>query len=151
MKNIHTFVSSSVSVIIFWAGQSFFTLKTILCKPFDHWCLPMKPKEAKDCSEILRVVGKDYAEASEILNASMKGVTREAQSLKKLWREKNQSRLVRLGVAIMLIPDPGFSDVVGAAVVAAGLIHNRIKNSGIYLEDVYKTYPRLLKELYSSK
>jgi hypothetical protein len=111
----------------------------------------LKPKEVKSYAEILEELNKDYAETGKILQDSMKSITTGVGSLKTLWREKNQSRLIKLGVAIMLIPDPGFSDVVGAAVVAAGLVQNKIKNSGLYLEDVYKTYPRLFKELHSAR
>jgi hypothetical protein len=111
----------------------------------------MKPKEAKDCLEILREIKKDFRDAGSDANSSMNGVAREAQDLKKLWREKNQSKLVKAGVALILFPDPVVSDVVGAGLVAAGLLHDRIKNSGLFLEDVFKTYPRLLKELQSAR
>jgi hypothetical protein len=111
----------------------------------------LKPKEAKECSEILREVGKDSVDLAGVANGSMRGVAREAQSLKKLWREKNQSKLVKIGVALILFPDPTISDVVGTGLVATGLLHDRIKNSGIFLEDIYKTYPRLFKELQSAR
>jgi hypothetical protein len=111
----------------------------------------VKPKELKDCSEVLHEVSKDYVEVGEVFNGSMKGVAREAHSLKKLWRSNNHSKLVKIGVALILFPDPTISDVVGTAMVAAGLVHDKVKNSGLFLEDVYKTYPRLLKELYSVK
>lgn len=54
-------------------------------------------------------------------------------------------------MALILFPDPTISDFVGKAMVAAGLVHDEIRNSGLYLEDVYKTYLRLLKELYVTK
>jgi hypothetical protein len=111
----------------------------------------MKPKEVKNCSEILREIKKDFQDAGSNANGSMKDITREAQNLKKLWRENNQSKLVKAGVALILFPDPVVSDVVGAGLVAAGLLHDRMKNSGLFLEDVFKTYPRLLKELQSAR
>ena len=111
----------------------------------------MKPKEAKDCSEILHEIKKDFQDTGSDAHGSMKGVEREAQSLKKLWREKNQSKLVKIGVALILFPDPTISDVVGTGLVAAGLLHDRIKNSGLFMEDVFKTYPRLFKELQSAR
>lgn len=111
----------------------------------------VKPKNLKDYSEILREVSKDYVEVGGILKGAMKGVAREARSMKKLWRSNNRSPLIKIGVALILFPDPTISDFVGTAMVAAGLVHDKIKHSGLYLEDVYKTYPRLLKELYLSK
>jgi hypothetical protein len=111
----------------------------------------VKTKELKDNIEILREINKDYVEMSEILNDNLKSVARETRSLNKLWRSKNHSKLVKIGMALILFPDPTISDVVGTAMVAAGLLHNKVKNSGLYLEDVYKTYPKLLKELYLEK
>lgn len=111
----------------------------------------MKLKEAKECAEILREVNKDYVEVGRIFNDSMKDVAKETHSLNKLWRSKSKSKLIKIGLALILFPDPTISDVVGTGLVAAGLVHDRIKNSGLYLEDVYKTYPRLLKQLYVEK
>jgi hypothetical protein len=59
--------------------------------------------------------------------------------------------LIKIGVALILFPDPTISDIIGTAMVAAGLLHNKVKNSGLFLEDVYKTYPHLLKELRLAK
>jgi len=111
----------------------------------------VKTKELKDNIEILREINKDYVEMSEILNDNLKSVARETRSLNKLWRSKNHSKLIKIGMALILFPDPTISDVVGTAMVAAGLLHDKVKNSGLYLEDVYKTYPKLLKELYLEK
>jgi hypothetical protein len=111
----------------------------------------MNLKEVKDYSTMLREVGRDYVETGEIFTASMKGVAQEVRSTKKLWRSNNRSPLIKLGVALILFPDPIISDILGSAMVAAGLVHDKIKNSGLYLEDVYKAYPRLLKELYLTK
>ncbi|MEM2102260.1 MAG: hypothetical protein QXM22_01945 [Candidatus Bathyarchaeia archaeon] len=111
----------------------------------------MKTKELKDNIEVLREINKDYVEMSEILNDNLKSVARETHSLNKLWRSKNHSKLVKIGMALILFPDPTISDFVGTAMVAAGLLHDKVKNSGLYLEDVYKTYPKLLKELYLEK
>jgi len=111
----------------------------------------VKPKELKKQVEMLNEVNRDYAEMGAILHDSLKGVARETRSLNKLWRSKSRSKLVKIGMALILFPDPTISDVVGTAMVAAGVVHDRIKNSGLYLEDVYKTYPRLLKDLYLEK
>jgi len=111
----------------------------------------MKPKEAQDSSKILQKVKDDFQDAGVDAACSLKGTASAASDLKKLWREKNKSKLVKIGVALILFPDPTISDVVGTGLVAAGLLHDRIKNSGLFLEDISKTYPRLLKELQSAR
>ena len=111
----------------------------------------MKTKEAQNSSKILHEVKADFQGVGSDAACSLKGTAAEARDLKKLWREKNQSKLVKAGVALILFPAPVVSDVAGVGLVAAGLLHDRIKNSGLFLEDVYKTYPRLFKELQSAR
>ena len=50
---------------------------------------------------------------------------------------------------MIAFPDPTISDIVGSALVAAGLIQMKMKHSALHVEDVYKTFPQVLKELDS--
>lgn len=111
----------------------------------------MKPKDAKDCSKMLHEIKDDTIFTRNVAGNSMTSVARETYELGKLWREKNKSRLVKIGVTLILLPDPGISNVVGAGLVAAGLLQDKIKNSGLFLEDIAKTYPRLFKELQQAR
>ena len=78
----------------------------------------------------------------------IKGTAREVEVAKKLWREGNKSRLIKLGVAIIMIPEPTpVSPAVGACLVAAGAVQKGIQNRSIYLEDVTKTFKNTLKDV----
>lgn len=75
----------------------------------------------------------------------------ELKSTQKLWRTDNSSALVKLGLLLIAFPDPTVSDIVGSALVAAGLIQMKMRNSALHMEDVYRTFPTVLRELGSIK
>lgn len=109
----------------------------------------MKPKELKDLADAIRESSSSRVETAHILNTSMREFTGELKSSQKLWKKSGTSILIKAGLALIAFPDPTISDIVGAGLVAAGLIHTKIKNSALHVEDVYKTFPHVIKELGS--
>jgi len=85
------------------------------------------------------------------IDAVMHGFTRELDSTQKLWRKGNNSFLIKAGLALIAFPDPTVTDVLGSALVAAGLVQLKMKNSKLHVEDVYKAFPKVVKELASIK
>jgi len=111
--------------------------------------IAVKSKELKNWADALRESAFNRAETAYILHSSMKGFTGELQSTQKLWRKSGSPALIKIGLALIAFPDPTISDIVGSALVAAGLIQLKMKNSALHVEDVYKTFPQVLKELGS--
>lgn len=109
----------------------------------------MKSKELKDWADALKETASNRAETAHVLHSSMSGLTRELQSAQKLWRKGSSPILIKLGLALIAFPDPTISDIIGSAMVAAGLMQLKMKNSALHVEDVYKTFPQVLKELAS--
>jgi len=71
---------------------------------------------------------------------------------KKLWRAGNQSRLIRIGMALIIFPDPSpTTEVVGACFVAVGAVKKGIQNRSIFMEDIGKTFQSTFKEMVSAK
>jgi len=108
-------------------------------------------KEAKDLVEVLRQLSLSRKETMNTMNTVMRGVSEELVSTQKLWRKGNNSFLIKAGLALIAFPDPTISDVVGSAMVAAGLIQLKMRNSVLHVEDVYKTFPSVVKELGAIK
>jgi len=75
----------------------------------------------------------------------------ELHNTQRLWKQSKKPFLIQLGIALIAFPDPTISDVVGAALVAAGLIQLKMRNSALHVEDVYKTFPKVVKELFAIK
>jgi len=110
----------------------------------------MKEEDLKNKAILLRELGSSYGETAVTMSAAMKGFTEELRFAQRLSKRNNgNSRLIQIGLALIAFPDPTISDVLGAAFIAAGLVQNKIRRSSLQLEDVYKTFPELVKELHS--
>ena len=56
--------------------------------------------------------------------------------------------MVKIGLTLIAFPLPiVIDDVLGCTLLAGGLIQRKIKNSALYLEDIGKIFPDLIKEL----
>ena len=86
---------------------------------------------------VLRELGLSYSETLEVLHE----MSKDANRAQKLWRGEKKSKLIKLALTLITFPEPTpISETVGAAVLVAGLVQNRIKNSTLHVEDVYKTF-----------
>ena len=108
----------------------------------------MKLEEAKTVAE----AATDLAENGQDFSNVMSGVSRDLKRTKKLWREGNKSRLIKIGVTLIMFPEPTpISETVGACFVAAGAIQKGIQSRSMFMEDIRKTFQSTLKEVYATK
>jgi hypothetical protein len=108
----------------------------------------MKLEEAKTAAEALT----DLAENGQDFSNVVRGVSRDLKNTKKLWREGNKSRLIKIGVTLIMFPEPTpISETVGACFVAAGAIQKGIQSRSMFMEDIRKTFQSTLKEVYATK
>jgi hypothetical protein len=97
----------------------------------------VEAKELKRMAVVLQELGLSYTETLEVINEMAKDVN----NAKKLWRDGYKSKLIKLAITLITFPEPTpISETMGAAVLVAGLIQNRIKKSTLHIEDVYKTF-----------
>ena len=97
----------------------------------------MEKKELKRMAVVLQELGLSYSDTIEVLHEMSKDVN----NAKKLWRGEQKSKLIKLALTLITFPEPTpISETVGAAVLVAGLVQNRIKKSTLHVEDVYKTF-----------
>jgi len=94
---------------------------------------------------------KELSESYGDLAQALKGTARGAKATKELWRSGRRSWLIKVGLALIAFPDPTVSDVVGSAMVAAGLVQEGIRRRTLHVDDVYKTFQNTLKGVQSSK
>ena len=111
----------------------------------------MNKEEAKNLVELLKEYSENRNQTVNTAHNAMHGFTSELHSVQKLWRQGNKSFLIKAGLALIAFPDPIISDVIGSAMIAAGLIQLKMRNSTLYVDDVYKTFPRVVKELGTIK
>ncbi|MGQ9551716.1 MAG: hypothetical protein ACUVUE_04735 [Candidatus Bathycorpusculaceae bacterium] len=104
----------------------------------------MKVEEAKVVASSVNELVESYLDFLD----TMKGAVEEVKAKKKLSREGNKSRLIKIGLALIAFPEPTpISETIGSCFVAAGLIQKGIQSRAIYVEDVSRTFQKTLKEI----
>jgi len=111
----------------------------------------MDKNEAENIAELLKEYSKSRNQTSATTAKAVNGFTDGLHSTRKLWKQGNKPILIKAGLALIAFPDPTISDVVGSAMVAAGLIQLKMRNSALHVDDVYKTFPKVVKELAAIK
>jgi hypothetical protein len=110
--------------------------------------MQMKVEEAKTAVKALNELNESYIE----LFGAIRGTADSAEASKRLWRAGNKSRLIKIGMAIIMIPEPTpISPVVGGCLVAAGAVQKGIQNRALYVEDITKTFKNTLKDVWATK
>lgn len=107
----------------------------------------MKPDEAKALATALSELNESYADFLQ----SLSGTVREVKASKKLWNNGSKPWLIRLGVALIVFPEPVISDVLGSLLIAAGTIQEGIRRRALHIEDIPKTFQSVMKELRASE
>ena len=108
----------------------------------------MKPEELETIVIALRDLGVSYEETVDL----MSGVTKDVKSLRAIWGKPGGggvkgSKLVKLGISLIAFPIPtiGIKKSLGAMLIAAGLVQERMKH--LHVADVYSTFQDVNKEL----
>ena len=108
----------------------------------------MKTEEMKAATKALNELNESYSD----LFGALKGTARDVKAAKKLWRAGNDSRLIKIGVALIVFPEPTpISETIGSCFVAAGVVQKGIRNRAIFLEDIAKTFKNTLKDMWAVK
>jgi hypothetical protein len=104
----------------------------------------VEKQELKRMSVVLQELGLSYSETLEVIHEMSKDV----HNAQKLWRGEKKSKLIKIALTLITLPEPTpISETVGAAVLVAGVVQNRIKNSALHVEDVYKTFKDVNKDI----
>jgi hypothetical protein len=94
----------------------------------------------------------ELAESGKDLHRVVKDTNRQVAATKKLWREGNKSKLIKIGVACIMFPDPSpVGEIIGAGLIAAGLVQKGIQKRTLYIGDLKKTFESTLRELNSTQ
>lgn len=107
----------------------------------------MKNSDYKALSNVLKELNESY---SDFL-CSMKDTVRAAKAAKKLWHDGQKPWLIKLGLALVLFPEPVVSDALGTLLIAAGTVQEGLRRRALHVEDVPKTFKSVLKELQAAQ
>ena len=108
----------------------------------------MRAEELETMVVALRELGLSYEETVRLMSE----VTIDSKFLRSLWGKPNAggqkgSRLIKLGVSLIAFPIPtiGIKKSLGATLIVAGLIRERMKH--LHVADVYSTFKDVNREL----
>jgi hypothetical protein len=95
-------------------------------------------------------LGETYTESAELLSG-MTGAMNEANQLYDHGYGGAGNSLIKFGITLILIPEPFMvSDVIGAGIVAAGFLYNKIVPPPIYIDNIFDTIQEQVKALQSA-
>jgi len=108
----------------------------------------VRPEELETIIAALRELGLSYEETAKLMSK----VTKDAKTLRGLWGKpgaggRKRSGLIKLGVSLIAFPIPtiGIKKSLGATLIVAGLIRERMKH--LHVADVYSTFKDVNREL----
>jgi hypothetical protein len=107
----------------------------------------LKLEEAKAIANALNELNESYADFLQSLN----GTIREVKASKKLWNGGNKPWLIKLGLALIVFPEPILSDILGSLLIAAGTVQEGIRRRALHVEDIPKTFQNVMRELRASE
>ena len=108
----------------------------------------MKPEQIKAATEAMKELSESYV---DVIGA-VKSTANTVADTKKLWREGNKSRLIKIGLSLIVFPEPTpISETIGACFIAAGAVQKGIKSRAIYMEDITKTFKNTFKDVVAIK
>ncbi|UCD26224.1 MAG: hypothetical protein JSV75_04820 [Candidatus Bathyarchaeota archaeon] len=118
------------------------------CKECLKEGIGLKPEELETMVTTLRELSLSYNETTKLMSEAAKDV----KSLRSLWGKPNaggqkSSRLIKLGVSLIAFPIPtiGIKKSLGAILIAAGLVQERMKH--LHVADVYSTFQDVSREI----
>lgn len=80
---------------------------------------------------------------------SIKGTVREVKTAKKLWKNADRPWLIKLGLALIVFPEPAVSDILGSILIAVGTVQEGMRRRALHVEDIPRTFQNIFKELQS--
>ncbi|MEM3551469.1 MAG: hypothetical protein QXN87_09110 [Candidatus Bathyarchaeia archaeon] len=107
----------------------------------------MKSEELKTLAVTINELSESYVD----LLQSLKGTIRQVKATKQLWKDGRKPILIKLGLALIVFPEPAVSDVLGSILIAAGTLQEGVRRRALYLEDVPKTFHNVIKEIQATK
>jgi len=103
----------------------------------------VEPRKLKTIAAMLQELGLSYEETLEV----MKEVAKDSRYVERLLKKGDETRLVKIGLALIAFPEPFVSDILGTILVSAGIIQAKIKHSTLHIEDLYKTFQDVNRNL----
>ncbi len=110
--------------------------------------ITMKPPRISHVVEVADELAESHKDAASLLSGVHESMV-EMNNLYSHGYGGPGNGLVRLGVSLVMIPEPFMiTDVVGGGVIATGLLYNRVVPQTLYIDDVFETIQEQVKAIH---
>ncbi len=106
----------------------------------------MKSNDVKAISNIPKISNEMSESYTDFLRI-LKETVEEVRTTKKLWKNGNKPWLIKLGLALIVFPEPLISDILGSLLIAAGTIQEGLCRRAMRVEDISETFQRIMRDL----
>jgi hypothetical protein len=111
-------------------------------------CEDMDKPDTNPIVAASRELGRSFTEAAGLVGGVSEGVKEVNQLYDHGYGGAGKS-MVRLGVALVMVPEPLLIlDVVGGGFIAAGLVYNRVSPPPMYVDDVFRSIAEQVKAIH---
>jgi hypothetical protein len=105
-------------------------------------------KEAENTAKLVAQTATEVSQSHKDTCTALRNTKDLAIVNRKLWKEGNKSKLIQIGIALIVFPEPTpISEIVGVGFLAAGAVQKGIKNQYTYMEDIPKSLKSALNEI----
>ena len=105
---------------------------------------PSSVDELKFRAQLVQELSESYAETLDAL----KDFSGELKEVKKLWKGGKKPKLMKIGMALIAFPEPTpITEILGLTLLSAGLMQKKIRESGIFLEDIYESFRKTFQDI----
>lgn len=112
----------------------------------------MNAREAKNTANMATQAAVEITQNLKDVYTALQQTRQNGMAVEKLWREGNRSKLIQIGMALIVFPEPTpLSETIGSSLVVAGFIQKAIKNRSIYMEDIPKSLTSAFREIYNQR
>lgn len=95
-------------------------------------------------------LGETFTDTATIISG-MNGAVEEANQLYDHGQGGAGNSMISLGIALVAFPEPTMiSDVVGAGIVATGLLYNKFVSPPLYIDNIFETIQSQVKAIHST-
>jgi hypothetical protein len=105
-------------------------------------------KEAENIAMLVAQTATEVSQSHKDMCTALCDTKELAIVNRKLWKEGNKSKLIQIGIALIVFPEPTpISEIVGVGFLAAGAVQKGIKNQYTYMEDIPKSLKSAFNEI----
>jgi hypothetical protein len=95
-------------------------------------------------------LGETFTDTATIING-VNGAVEEANQLYDHGQGGAGNGMISFGIALVAFPEPTMiSDVVGAGIVATGLLYNKFVSPPLYIDNIFETIQSQVKAIHST-